>query len=279
MYKRQEDDQHDFAQLGWPADVFKGLRDKLGAVVVQLNHPRSGQGVLNWVGYDAKKGVAAVDPKRFDMTWDAIEVCNAGCNSDLTSDDTKALRDFFSFVNQGYRKVAVGVSDAHGSGSWLGRARTMVEVLSDDPLRFSSDDLFGSLKAGRAIVLDGAFATATLLGDGGKAALSGELARVSGATITVHVTVQAPPWIPVDSVRVLENGVDVQSVQVPASTMVRRFDADITFPAPKSDASYVVIVEAQGDMGPVLPGAHPRTIVNPIYVDRDGNGKFDAPGL
>ena len=274
-----EDAQHDYASLGWPADIFKGFRSKLGATIVQLNHPRSGQGVLNWVGYDTRKGISSVDPTHFDMNWDAIEVCNAGCSSDANSEDGRTLRDFFSFINQGFRKTAVGVSDAHSSGPMLGRARTMVEVMNDDPLHLSADDVFTSLRAGRAVVLDGAFAVASIKDDGGVAKSMGELARVAGPKVTLHVTVQAPPWIPTDRIRVFQDGLGVQSVAVPAGMGPTRFDGDIVLDAPAGDASYVVIVESDSDMSPVLPGSKPRTITNPVYLDRDGNGKFDAPGL
>ena len=248
--------------------------------MVQLNHPRSGQGVLNWVGYDVARGMKAVDPLRFDMNWDVIEVCNAGCDQSPDAEDGKALRDWFSFLNQGYMRSAVGVSDAHGDSSLLGRARTLVEVRDDDPAHLALDEVWSSLKAGHATVQDGAFVVASVKDDGGAQVGMGGLAKATGAKVALHVKVQAPSWIPTDTIHVYRNGVETQVLAVPAMQppKVIRFDGDIVVDGTAADASYVVIVDGDTLMAPVI-AARPRSITNAVFVDRNGNGKFDAPGL
>ncbi|HZU84767.1 MAG TPA: CehA/McbA family metallohydrolase, partial [Polyangiaceae bacterium] len=270
-----EDAQHVFIEDVWPPAIFAGLRAKLGAEVVQINHPRSGQGLLNWVGYDPAAGLAAMDPSRFDMGWDAIEVCNAGCSADPSSDDAHALADWYSFLDQGYRKTAVGVSDAHGDGNFLGRARTMVAVLNDDPATLDREEAFAALKAGQAVVLDGAFVTATVRDDAGAQVPLGGLATATGATVTLHVHVEAPSWIPTDHLRVIANGSVVQEQPLPSKGVVR-FDGDLAVAGLARDAWLVVIVDGDSPMAPVIDG-NPRTITNAILVDRDGNGRFDPP--
>jgi hypothetical protein len=273
--------QHEFIVDLWPTDIFAGLRSKMSAEVVQLNHPRSGQGVLNWVGYDAARGMKSVDPKQLDLNWDVIEVCNSGCDPAPDSEDGKSLSDYFSFLNQGFRKGAVGVSDEHGSGGWLGRARTMVEVHDDDPKTLDPKEVWMSLKSGRAVVLAGAFATLTVKDDSGTAQGVGTLAKATKGPLALHVKVQAPSWIPTDRIRVIENGADVKAVPIPAAMgapSVVRFDGDIAIDPPATDAWLLVIVEGDTAMAPVL-GAHPRTITNPVFIDRNGNGTFEAPGL
>jgi hypothetical protein len=277
-----EDASHDFVDVDWPQAIVAGLRAKLGATIIQLNHPRSNQGILNWVKYDPTLGITAVPPERLDMSWDAIEICNAGC--DDGGGNAAAQADYYSFLDQGYARAAVGVSDNHGSDAWLGRARTMVAVADDDPRTASLDDVWAALKGGRAVVLDGAFVTATITDDDGAAVGPGGLAAVTGAGVTLHVKVQAPPWIPTDRVRVVSRGgADVKTVPIPApgggAPPVVRFDADLVLDAPAGDMWYVVIVEADGDMAPVIPGVRPRTITNALFVDRDANGAFGAPGL
>jgi hypothetical protein len=210
------------------------------------------------------------------MNWDAIEICNAGCDQDPTSEDSRAMRDWFSFLSQGYARTAVGVSDQHGGG-WVGKARTLVEVRDDDPGHLDTGEVFANLKAGRAVVVNGPFVTATIKDDGGAPVGLGGLAKTTkGNQLVLHVKVQAPSWIPVDSISVVENGVAKASASVPGGGQVVRFDEDILVDAPAADAWYVIIVESSSPMAPVL-GDLPRAVTNAIYVDRNGNGKFDAP--
>lgn len=276
-----EDAQHEFIADLWPKDIFAGIRSKLGAEVVQINHPRSTQGVLNWVNYDPQRGLPSVDPTQFDMNWDVIEICNSGCAAAPDSEDGRALRDYYSFLNQGFRKGAVGVSDQHGSGGFLGRARTLVEVHDDDPRTLDPKEVWLSLKAGRAVVLDGAFATLSVRDDAGAAVGMGSLAKVTQGKVTLHVKVQAPSWIPTDRIHVIANGGDVKAVPIvnkPGPLPVVRFDGDIVLDLPAADAWYMVVVEGDAPMMPVL-SSPPRTITNPVYVDRNGDGMFQAPGL
>ncbi len=275
-----EQPSHEFIQDLWPADIFAAVRDKLGADVVQINHPRSSQGVLNWVGYDPNKGLASVDKTQFDTNWDVIEICNAGCDRAPTSADGQALRDYYSFLNQGLRKGAVGVSDEHGT-NFLGSARTMVEVHDDDPKTLDPNEVWMSLKSGRGVVMAGAFATATVKDDAGALVGMGQLAKATGKQVTLHVKVQAPSWIATDRITVVVDGAEVTGVPIakPAGAPPAvRFDDDITFDAPAADAWVMVIVDGDAPMAPVL-GAMPRTITNPIYLDRNGDGAFQAPGL
>jgi hypothetical protein len=278
-----EDARGDFVELLWPRDVFAAMRDKLDARIVQLNHPRSTSiGIFYWVDYSPTQGMATMDPAKFDMNWDVMEICNSGCSPGADSEDSTALRDYYSFLNQGFVRGAVGVSDAHGSNEFLGRARTMVEVPDDDPSRLDLDAVWASLKAGRAVVLDGAFVTATVRDDSSADVGMGGLARVAGADVTLHVRVQAPSWIPTETITVVANGTVAKTVTIPAPGSpppVVRFDEDVVLTAPAADTWYVVIVDASTGMDPVMPGSRPRAVTNAIFVDRDGNGAFDAPGL
>jgi hypothetical protein len=95
------------------------------------------------------------------------------------------------------------------------------------------------------------------------------------------VRVQAPSWIPAETITIVANGAVVKSVGIPAGSPppVVRFDEDVVLTAPAADTWYVVIVDAAAGMDPVMPGTRPRAVTNAIFVDRDGNGVFDAPGL
>lgn len=278
-----EDARGDFVELLWPAEIFARMRDRMDARVVQLNHPRSTTiGIFYWVDYNPVQGMATMDPSVFDMNWDVMEICNSGCNPAEDSEDSTALKDYYSFLNQGFVRGAVGVSDAHGSNNFLGRARTMVEVPSDDPRNLDLDAVWASLKAGRAVVLDGAFVTATVRDDGGAAVGMGGLATATGADVTLHVRVQAPSWIPTDTLTIVANGAVVKTITITptaAPAPAVRFDEDVLLTAPTADTWYVVIVDGATGMDPVMPGTRPRSVTNAVFVDRDGSGAFEAPGL
>jgi hypothetical protein len=93
---------------------------------------------------------------------------------------------------------------------------------------------------------------------------------------TLHVEVDAAPFVDVETVRVLERGVTELAVytkaggQVAASPTVRRLAFDLPI-APATDTWF--LVEAKSDQ-PMLPvyGDPPLTMTNPLYVDVAGDG-------
>src|SRR5207237_10660988 len=87
------------------------------------------------------------------------------------------------------------------------------------------------------------------------------LSRATGASFQLHVKLQAPSWISTDRVRVVRNGIEVATVPIPAAMPARvtRFDADIPLDGTVGDAWYVVIVDGDAPMLPVLT-AQPRRI-------------------
>jgi hypothetical protein len=269
---------HQFSADLWPTDLFAGLRMRLSAQVVQINHPRSSQGVFNWVGYDPLHGLAAMDPTQLDSNFDVIEICNAGCDGSSGSLDDQTLHDWYSFMDQGLKKAAVGVSDAHVSSNMLGRARTLVEVHDDNPATLDSNEVWMSLKAGRAIVVDGPFVTLTVADDSAAAIGPGQLAKATAATVTAHVKVQAPSWIGTDHLHLIANGAELKTIAIPAATGPVRYDLDVPLTGIAADAWLIAIVDGDSPMAPVL-GDKPRSVTNAIYLDRNGNGSFDAPGL
>lgn len=252
----------------WPTDLFAALRTRLSAQVVQINHPRSGQGVLNWVGYDPLHGLAAMDPTQLDGNFDVIEICNSGCDATAGSTDDQALHDWYSFLDQGLKKGAVGVSDAHVSSNMLGRARTLVEVHDDDPRTLDANEVWTSLRAGRAVVVDGPFVTLEVADDSNAAVGVGQLAKATAATVVAHVKVQAPSWIATDHLRLIANGAEVKTIAIPPATTPLRFVADVPLTGLAADAWLIAIVDGDTPMAPVL-GDKPRAVTNAVYLDRN----------
>ena len=123
----------------------------------------------------------------------------------------------------------------------------------------------------------------------------GDVVTATGGSVEVSFAVAAPAWVPVDEVRLLVNGELFQSyrqlpngdgaptmrlqerVQVPLAN-----DAFLTLEAGAPlDTDLVTWTAAHPGLytDVLAPGFIPTAFSNPIYIDVDGNGRFDPPGL
>ncbi|MFH1531299.1 MAG: CehA/McbA family metallohydrolase [Pseudomonadota bacterium] len=247
-------------------EIWALMHEDFGATMVQINHPRVGQGFFDLVGYDPETGPEAMDPVVFDMTFDSMEVWNAGEKWGHLRDQT--LPDWYSFLNRGYRKIGVGNSDSHGLRQWAGQPRNLVLAEA------STDEAFyGALKAGRSQVTSAPFIEFTA----GDAVLGDTVVPgTPEAPVTFSIRVTAPTWAPLATVRLVGNGAVVQEWDVSGETGLLRLDVE-TPVAPPHDAWYHVIAFSEaGDLAPLYPGRASMAFTNPIWVDRDGDG-FDPP--
>lgn len=270
---KYETDKRNNGAIDWygmkGSEVMNALRlQGDGEDVVQINHPRSGgMGYLSAVGYDPKTGKAIL-PDQFDLNFDALEIFNGKGIGELAV----TAPDWYSFLNQGIRMSALGNSDSHHIYNIeAGYPRNYCFVGKDDPQKVTDAEIVKSVKNQQVIVSGGAFVEAWINGKG-----LGEL--VGTNNVKLKVKVQAPSWMDVNKLVVLANGKEVQTVDIPESKTVVRYDGEFSFSVAK-DTWYVVIVTGDKDLAPVYPGAKSYSFTNPIFVDADANGKFDAPGL
>jgi hypothetical protein len=271
-----------------PGDVFDELRRAPGGgeVVVQINHPRSGEtGYFDRLGFDVARG-AGTD-KRYDARFDALEVWN-GHNVGRRA---RVIEDFRALLRSGHPVTATANSDTHGIvGQEAGYPRTFVRVGDDDHLdawdAARTADLARGVKIRRDVVLtNGPMLRVTANG-----AAIGAMAR--GRTVGVNVHVESAPWVDVDTVRIVrasEGGGEekrtVKSVPAAKRAQVRAADASFVLRFERDDAFFVV-VSGSRPMSAVLP---PDAVADPtasdddaerlpwamtgaIWVDADGDG-------
>jgi hypothetical protein len=252
-----------------PAELFARIRDsEAHPVVIQVNHPRSVSigGYFTAVGLDLSTG-SLLGPTPFSDDFDAVEVFNGGCSNG----ESETLLDWFDLLDRGHRVSISGGSDTH-STTGIGMPRVYVRT-DHGPGDFDEADIVSSFTGLRGFVSCGPFVRFEM---GGKSL--GDTLTEAGP-LQPAIEVQAPSWMTLKDLRLWSNGQVVLTLPVadwPAANGSIRFDSTVDLPAPGKDAWYVLEVRGQGSLWP-YEGDTPYAITNPIFVDVDGNGVFDAP--
>jgi hypothetical protein len=149
-----------------------------------------------------------------------------------------------------------------------------VQVRDDRPEMVTAQEVAGALRAHRSFFTTGPFVRLAV-GAGG----IGDLVPAPGGHATAKITVEAAPWISVDRVILYVNGQEARRWRVPASTQVVRLEERVELTMPHDG---YVLVRVDGDklMAPVVGdtktfGVRPLALTNPVFIDADGNGKYD----
>jgi hypothetical protein len=266
-------------------DAMADLRTAPSPPFIQLNHPRPAPGESNddtyfeHLGpdgqpYDPTRPLSAAPNRALveaspdhglrDLDYDGVELMNE--ENLVRYREMRA--DWFSLLLQGEARVATANSDSHRLGAIVGLPRTYVRLADDSLTAFDEDLFLASLHAGHVYGSTGPL-LGLLLDETGIGDLH------SGRSGTLHLRVDAAPWVPVREWRVYVNGELVHRAPIAADA----HDAlPMTF---ERDAFVTVEVEgpAEGLYRDVLPDFTPFAFTNPIFVDVDGNGRFDPPGF
>ena len=236
--------------------------------VLQLNHARnSSSGMLEQVGFDPELGPDAVDDARFSTDFDVIEIINR-------YDDTcQLLADWSGLLNAGIRLTGVGNSDTHNLSGESGLPRNFLRI-DKSPKDVTEDDLRTVLRAGQVTVGSHAFI------DFSDGKLPGDLIEIaSGAAVEFNVRVRTPAWAQADHLFALVNGEVVEVVERAAGAG-DYVDFDEAISLTFSEDSWVVFFSfGERPSAPFTTGKRVIAFTNPIFVDTDGNARFDAPGL
>lgn len=267
-------------QLEYP-EIWPRARE-LGAEIVTVAHPLSYTAWFSYLGFDPPGVIPRIEDlpaDKFSADFDAIELLNQrDPDPQLDVMLNKVLPVWSSMNNQGVFKTAVGVSDSHERDTEAGLGRTLIASSTDDPGRIDLDEIFESLKKGRALVGGGIFVNLHI-GDAGL----GDLASQS-PPFEVSIKVQAADWVPVEQVILIENGATIQTLplqppgQVDPDSAAVRFDGTVSV-NPAQDTWYAAVATGRetDTLDPVFRGARPVGMTNAIRVDVDGNGAFDPP--
>ena len=281
-----------------PAHMLRLMRGGPDNVIAQINHPRHGPSNKGYFNGRLDLRSGEVLSEDFELAFDQTEVFNAltdGVRSvdsvrpgDLdwegyigrTREVDQNLKDWFRFLNRRVMIPGVGTTDVivnreyesgplprHYPYLLPGYPRTYVHSEIDTPVELVSASIVDSLRRRASSSSCGPFVRFTA--DDGVPV--GSVVTAADRPVTLHISVEAPPWIPVDRVEVVSNGAVLHDFAVGDRTTQVRFQKDVAV-RPARDAWYLVI--ASSNRGWELPFERYRSFsfTNPIFVDVDGNG-------
>ncbi len=266
-------------------DMLVDVRAVASKPFVQINHPRPnsrGDDVDSYFNHLAIAG-EPLDPTKPLTAWPnsvLIEKSLKHGGRDLDVDGVELMNaedlhryrrvraDWLSFLLQGERLVATANSDSHRLGHVVGLPRTYVRVEDDRRERFDEAAFITALRQGRAYGSTGPLFTLHLAEAG-----LGDIH--SGSKGVLEISVAGADWVPISEWRAYVNGELVHRAPI---TRGESAALPLAF---ATDSFVTVEVEgpAEGLYRDVLPGFVPFAFSNPIFVDVDGNGRYDAPGL
>jgi len=262
------------------AAFFHAARAKAPDALLQVNHPRSGDlGYFNNARLDRES--AAFSAEDFDTGFDLLEVMNG---PSFFTDNDDAVEDWFHLLNRGFYFPITGSSDSHSAdGQEPGYSRVYIRYEGEKGERLDWGKVAGSLKGGRAFVTNGPFVEFTVNGR----YTCGDTFTDKSGRVDINVKVRSAPWIAVDEVRIVVNGERRFILPVKADERaILKFSDGLSFTVDR-DSTIVVEVLGKGTLFPVVQqpagsgtaedAALPYALTNPIFIDVDGNGRYDAP--
>jgi hypothetical protein len=260
--------------------LFQASRKNSPQAILQVNHPRAGTlGYFN--NYYLDKESAATAQEGMDLSFDTLEVMNGPF---FFPSNSAAIEDWFHLLNRGYFYPIIGSSDTHAiDRAEPGYSRTYIFYGGKRGNDLNWPLVAEALKKGRSFATNGPLVDFKV---NGKYA-PGDTFSAPGGKVDIGIQVRSAPWVAVDEVRLIING--ERKVIFPVSApekSLEKFAEELTLTL-KKDAYLAVEALGKRTLFPVLQqfarsgelkdAAFPYALTNPVFVDVDGNGKFNPP--
>jgi hypothetical protein len=211
-------------------ELFSGIKAQFPGSVVQLNHPRSSNGVLTQLKVDtatlashgdpanfnmeANPAATASDTKLFSDGFDLIESAN-GPNPSF-----EVLNDWMTFLSRGTVKTSSGVSDTHklyrDNG---GYARTYAKVSSDSVTAFQPLEFAEAIRKQHAYASNGPIISftarkldANMMPVGPAIDMGDTVSVAANDRLELTVDVQGLEWMEINRVEIYSHAMGRESV-------------------------------------------------------------------
>lgn len=259
--------------------LFESNRAKNPNALIQVNHPRSGNiGYFNNYCLDPEN--ASFARKNFDTSFEIMEVMNGPL---LYESNAQTINDWFNLLNKGYRIFAVGSSDSHTIDKGEpGYSRTYVYLKNKTGKPIDMNVFLEKLKNGRSFVTNGPLVDLRVNSKG----YPGDLIIDKDGKVKISITVQAAPWISVREARIVLNGKREKTIPISFKNRKIKWIHEDTINLEEDtwiaveilgDKSLFPVVQRLSYNGTSEKAAFPYAVTNPVFIDIDGNGCFDAP--
>lgn len=187
-------------------------------------------------------------------------------------------------LQEGHRIIAVGSSNSrYGALEEIGHPRTYIAADDSDPANIDPDEVFASLRAGNAFVTTGPWIEFSIFD--GEYQMGDMLPWERGEPVEVSLRVSCPGWMGVSSIDICKEGQFVRRDNMVIENNARVFDWTLSDENSRfmvrHDQIFTVAVRGRHALSPMNPANPmsqpllPIAISNPIWVDTDGNGRFD----
>ena len=191
-----------------PKVVFDTVRERPEQPVVIINHPRGATNYFGYVGYDPATGHGDARPRTGTRSSRSSRSSTTRAGS---SNRNGTVNDWIGLLEggpQGVRGRLVGLARARRARRSAIRARAS-PLGTDDPRQLTPNLVRDQLAAGHSTISGGIYVTAKL-GNAGP----GDTVTGAGSPMNVDVTVQAAPWVDVDAIEVIVDGVTVDTIPI-----------------------------------------------------------------
>ncbi|MCB9729595.1 MAG: PHP domain-containing protein [Deltaproteobacteria bacterium] len=266
-----------------PEALFDSIRAASPRATIAVNHPTWGdRDYFNRAGLDAATATAAW--KDFSWKFDAIEVLN-GFHDPQRGLLDRNLGEFFALIEHGYIKTATGNSDTHSLRLNIGGyPRNYLRISRDDPAEMTPELLGEGIRKGRSFFTTGPFVRLRV--EGGDI---GDTVQANHGWVSVDIEVNATTWVSAQTVTLFVGGRIDRIWRLPP----KRARATFGFAGPlrwtarrvvpiDQDTHVTLLVEGDESLWPVVGERDEHVVTalaftNPVWVDADGNGRYDAP--
>lgn len=260
--------------------LFEASREKDPQSIIQVNHPRSGTiGYFNNYHLDPESAASARE--NFDLSFDVLEVLNGPY---YYSSNYQSIHDWLHLLNRGYYFPIVASSDAHGiDRGEPGYSRTYVICEDKDKETLEEGVLLERIKKGHSFLSNGPIVDLQV----NKKAVPGETLSLKDGRVKVSLNIKCAPWFNVDEARIIVNG--KRKIIIPLidnKDKVHRYSEEVSFNL-EEDAYIVLEVLGDQTLYPVLQrpasgglrdyATFPYALTNPVFIDVNGNDRFDPP--
>ena len=260
--------------------LFAASRKKNPGAVIQVNHPRAGDlGYFNNLSLDLETAATALPGLDFD--FDLLEVLNG---PHYYYSNQAAIEDWLHLLNRGTVIPIVGSSDSHGiDRGEPGYSRTYVYLADEKQTPLDQEAFIAALKNGRSFVTNGPLIAFEINGH----QAPGHFITAQNGKVDLTLRVRGAPWVDLDEVRLILNG--ERRIVLPVSPpdgAIDKFDQEICISLTEDTAicaeavgakTLFPVVQRYSRTGSIEDGTPSYALTNPVFVDVDGNGRFDPP--